>query len=310
MRTGRSQSDHGVLPPGRYPVRVLWRGGSPRLSPAERHRRQDQPRLLREGGRRRARRATDAGCRPPVSPPCLLSHRRRLRVLQARYLRPPSPLRPRCPRKARPICGRGSTISTRPSTSSTSSPIRSGSCARFRHPADREVVAFCAAALAFGRVQSVLNSIEALVGGDGRAPGGVRAALRARGARRSALSAGASLDPRRGPGRAAVAAPSNDRTRRVARRLLRGGHRCGRRDRGGRAGVVLDTGARPRPYARRTEGCRRGPAWPISSRGLRQAAPASGSICSCAGWCASTAWIWDSGLASGRLNSSCPSTLT
>jgi uncharacterized protein (TIGR02757 family) len=34
---------------------------------------------------------------------------------------------------------------------------------RFRHPADREVVAFCAAALAFGRVQSVLNSIEALL---------------------------------------------------------------------------------------------------------------------------------------------------
>ncbi|MGE0463493.1 MAG: TIGR02757 family protein [Vicinamibacterales bacterium] len=34
---------------------------------------------------------------------------------------------------------------------------------RFRHPADREVVAFCAAALAFGRVQSVLNTIEALV---------------------------------------------------------------------------------------------------------------------------------------------------
>ena len=34
---------------------------------------------------------------------------------------------------------------------------------RFRHPADREVVAFCAAALAFGRVQGVLNAIEALV---------------------------------------------------------------------------------------------------------------------------------------------------
>ena len=34
---------------------------------------------------------------------------------------------------------------------------------RFRHPADREVVGFCAAALAFGRVQSVINSIEALV---------------------------------------------------------------------------------------------------------------------------------------------------
>lgn len=34
---------------------------------------------------------------------------------------------------------------------------------RFRHPADREVVAFCASALAFGRVQSVLNSIEGLL---------------------------------------------------------------------------------------------------------------------------------------------------
>lgn len=34
---------------------------------------------------------------------------------------------------------------------------------RFRHPADREVVAFCASALAFGRVQSVLNTVEALV---------------------------------------------------------------------------------------------------------------------------------------------------
>lgn len=34
---------------------------------------------------------------------------------------------------------------------------------RFRHPADREIVAFCAAALAFGRVQSVINSIEALI---------------------------------------------------------------------------------------------------------------------------------------------------
>ena len=34
---------------------------------------------------------------------------------------------------------------------------------RFRHPADREIVAFCAAALAFGRVASVLQSIEALL---------------------------------------------------------------------------------------------------------------------------------------------------
>jgi uncharacterized protein (TIGR02757 family) len=41
---------------------------------------------------------------------------------------------------------------------------------RFRHPADREVVAFCAAALAFGRVQSVLNAIEALVAVMGARP--------------------------------------------------------------------------------------------------------------------------------------------
>ncbi|MDH4064945.1 MAG: TIGR02757 family protein [Acidobacteriota bacterium] len=41
---------------------------------------------------------------------------------------------------------------------------------RFRHPADREIVAFCAAALAFGRVQSVLNSVEALVAVMGRRP--------------------------------------------------------------------------------------------------------------------------------------------
>lgn len=41
---------------------------------------------------------------------------------------------------------------------------------RFRHPADREIVGFCAAALAFGRVQSVLNSIESLVAVMGEHP--------------------------------------------------------------------------------------------------------------------------------------------
>ena len=34
---------------------------------------------------------------------------------------------------------------------------------RYRAPEDREVVGFCAAALAFGRVASVLQSIEALL---------------------------------------------------------------------------------------------------------------------------------------------------
>ena len=41
---------------------------------------------------------------------------------------------------------------------------------RFRDPADREVVGFCAAALAFGRVQSVLRSIEQLLAVLGSSP--------------------------------------------------------------------------------------------------------------------------------------------
>jgi uncharacterized protein (TIGR02757 family) len=41
---------------------------------------------------------------------------------------------------------------------------------RFDRPADREVVGFCAAALAFGRVQSVMNSIEGLLKAMGPAP--------------------------------------------------------------------------------------------------------------------------------------------
>lgn len=41
---------------------------------------------------------------------------------------------------------------------------------RFGRPDDREIVAFCAAALAFGRVQSVLNSIEGLLAVMGASP--------------------------------------------------------------------------------------------------------------------------------------------
>lgn len=41
---------------------------------------------------------------------------------------------------------------------------------RYERPDDREVVGFCAAALAFGRVQSVLNSIEGLLEVMGRSP--------------------------------------------------------------------------------------------------------------------------------------------
>src|SRR5687768_11910465 len=41
---------------------------------------------------------------------------------------------------------------------------------RYSDPADREVVGFCAAGLAFGRVASVLNSIESLLAVMGPAP--------------------------------------------------------------------------------------------------------------------------------------------
>ena len=48
--------------------------------------------------------------------------------------------------------------------------------ARRIEPADdREVVAFIAAALAFGRVQSVLNSDRGHAAGDGTLAGGIRA---------------------------------------------------------------------------------------------------------------------------------------
>src|SRR5918994_2016752 len=41
---------------------------------------------------------------------------------------------------------------------------------RYERPDDREIVGFCAAALAFGRVQSVLNSIEGLLAVMGPSP--------------------------------------------------------------------------------------------------------------------------------------------
>jgi len=42
---------------------------------------------------------------------------------------------------------------------------------RYSKPADQEVIGFCAAALAFGRVQSVLNTVNTLAAVLGRAPG-------------------------------------------------------------------------------------------------------------------------------------------
>src|SRR5262249_9910174 len=41
---------------------------------------------------------------------------------------------------------------------------------RYTKPADQEVIGFCAAALAFGRVRSVLNTVNALAGALGPSP--------------------------------------------------------------------------------------------------------------------------------------------
>ena len=65
---------------------------------------------------------------------------------------------------------------------------------RFKSPADREVVGFCAAALAFGRVASVLQSIESLLAVMGRASGAVRPRLRSSARAVSARAAGPSMD--------------------------------------------------------------------------------------------------------------------
>ena len=90
---------------------------------------------------------------------------------------------------------------------------------RFSAGADREVVAFIAAALAFGRVQSVLNSIEGMLGGDGPLAGGVRARIRPLARPQALRSPRASLDQRpglRGPG---VDPSSDDRAERLHRRI-------------------------------------------------------------------------------------------
>ena len=180
---------------------------------------------------------------------------------------------------------------------------------RFRHPADREIVAFCASALAFGRVQSVLNSIEALVAVMGEHPaefvrrfepevhGAALFPLVHRWTRgvdlvallwllRQMIERGGSLEGFFAEGVAADAETVEAALESFSTRAL-----------------ALDL-----TEAYGTLSPRPGVAYFFSrpSSGAR----ASGSICSCAGWSASTAWIWASGPASGQHSSSCPSTLT
>ncbi len=122
-------------------------------------------------------------------------------------------------------------------THSTRDPI--WTVRRFSDPADREVVAFIASALAFGRVQSVLQTVDAVLGRDGTVAGGVPDGLHSRAGRRL-RRARASLDSQPRPRRPGLAAPPDAARRRLDRGLLRRGRPSRRRrDRGGRARVVL-----------------------------------------------------------------------
>ena len=104
--------------------------------------------------------------------------------------------------------------------------------------ADREIAGFCAAALAFGRVASVLNSIDHAVPDHGAASGGLRAHLRSVRAAPRAAGHGASLDPRRGHRRAAVGAAADGRGIWLHRAVLRRRPRPARRGHRRRPSIV------------------------------------------------------------------------
>ena len=100
---------------------------------------------------------------------------------------------------------------------------------RYKTPADQEIVGFCAAALAFGRVASVLNTVDTLARVLGPAAGGVRAAVRSESAAPGAARHGPSLDARRRHRRAAVAPAADDRPVGIDRGVLPRGIRSRRR---------------------------------------------------------------------------------
>ena len=92
---------------------------------------------------------------------------------------------------------------------------------RYERADDREVVGFCAAALAFGRVQSVLNSIEGLLKVMGPSPAALRARVRSRARSARARSSGPSLDARHRSRGAGLDPAADDRVARFDRAVLR-----------------------------------------------------------------------------------------
>ena len=159
----------------------------------------------------------------------------------------------------------------------------------FARPEDREIAGFCAAALAFGRVASVLASISTLFRIMGDRAGAVRPRVRSVSSRTPSCGRWCTA------GRAAcdlaallwILRQMLERSGSVEAFFAEGLSRAGCRRRR-RARQLLDARAGARRAAASTGACRSAPASATSFRGRRRAAPASASTCSCAGWCAAT----------------------
>ena len=166
---------------------------------------------------------------------------------------------------------------------------------RYQSPADREVVGFCAAALAFGRVASVLQSIESLLAVMGPHPAQfvrrfdpVRDAIAARAAR-APMDSGRDL-----MALLIVLQRMLAKQVRSRRSFFRATTRVRRTS--ARRSIRFRRAPWPRTCAPPTDVvCRASVACPTSSRGHRPAARASVSTCSCAGWFAATPSISASG---------------
>ena len=173
-------------------------------------------------------------------------------------------------------CWRSSPSSTASTTSSTSPiprAIRSGPCAASRRRDDQEIVAFLASALAFGRVQSVLQTVDAVLGGDGGGAGGVRPRLHARSGGRGSTALGHRWIRSRDLAALAWLLHQMVRDHGSIEGFFAAGQPPGDRLDRGRARVVLDAGDGARP-----EGDLR-PRRPTPGVGYFFSRPSSGGAC-------------------------------
>ena len=168
-------------------------------------------------------------------------------------------------------------------------------------PADREIVGVRGGGAGLRPRRQRDGVGRARRRGDGRAAGALRPRFRSAARRPGADADRPSLDPRRRSRRAVPGDPGDAARARIDRRRLRRRPRSRRPPTSGRRSTPSPRGPAPSTSGRPTaRPCRRAPATATSSRGRPAAAPASGSICSCAGWCAATPSIPAAGRASRR----------